>query len=114
MDFLARSLPALRAAGAGQVFVTLRDSWPSEFVGEYASEGVVNLGERSPFAVRRKASFEVVKQLNARWRLVQRLRTLRRRHLKAAARHRRAGRRAQARRHQRLARRYARRLKAIT
>ena len=112
--FLGRSLPAIRAAGARQVFVTLRDSWPTEFLGEYASEDVISLAQSPPFAVRRKASFQTVRDLNARWRrLVQRLKTLRRRHLKAAARHRRAGRRAQARRHQRLARRYARRLKAI-
>lgn len=112
--FLARSLPALKKAGARQVFVTLRDSWPTEFLGEYASEGVINLAQRSPFAVRQKASFGVVRTLNARWRRqVQRLRTLRRRHLRAAARHRRAGHRKQARRHQRLARRYARKLKAI-
>ncbi len=39
--FLGKSLPALRRGGARQVFVTLRDSWRSEFVGEYASEGVV-------------------------------------------------------------------------
>jgi hypothetical protein len=113
--FLAQSLRRLKTAGARQVFVTLRDSWSSEFLGEYASEGVINLGERSPFPVRQKASFDVVRKLNARWRRrVERLGTLRRRHLRAAARHRRAGRRAQARRHQRLARHYARRLRAIS
>ena len=113
-NFLTRSLPALRGAGAGQVFVTLRDSWPSEWTGEYASEGVISLGEAPPFSVRRKASFEVVRKLNARWqRKVSRLRTLRARHLKAAARARRAGRRAAVRRHKKLARGYARRLKAL-
>ena len=112
--FLGRSLPALRKAGARQVFVTLRDSWRSEFVGEYASEGVINLGESSPFAVRRKPAFDVVTRFNARWRKAERLRTLRKRHLRAAARHKRAGRRAKAKKHRRLARRYSLRAKRIS
>jgi hypothetical protein len=111
--FLGRSLPALRKAGARQVFVTLRDSWRSEFVGEYASEGVISLAERSPFAVRRKPAFAVVAELTARWRKAERLRALRRRHLKAAARARLGGRTAKADKHRRLARRYARRIKKI-
>lgn len=72
--FLRRSLPALRKAGARQVFVTLRDSWPGELGGEYASEGVIALGRHSPFAVRRKAAFGVVRQLNSRWRAARRRR----------------------------------------
>lgn len=106
-DFLRRSLPALRKAGARQVFVTQRDAWRSEFLGEYGSEGVISLGQRSPFAVRRKPAFGVVTRLTGRWRKAQRLRALRKRHLKAAARHKRAGRKAAARKHRRLARRYA-------
>lgn len=111
--YLRRSLPALRAGGARQVFVTLRDSWPTEFIGEYASEGVISLGEGSPFPVRPKPAFVTVKRLNTRWRRVQRFRTLRLREIKAAKRAARAGHRAQARRLQRLAHRYARRIRAL-
>lgn len=106
-DFLERSLPALRKAGARQVFVTQRDAWRSEFEGEYASEGVISLGQRPPFGVRHKPAFDVVTRLAGRWRKAERLRALRTRHLRAAARHRRAGRKAAARKHRRLARRYA-------
>jgi hypothetical protein len=111
--FLGRSLPALRKAGARQVFVTLRDSWRSEFLGEYASEGVIALAERSPYSVRRKPSFEVVTQLTASWRKAERLRVLRKRHLNAAKRAKRAGRKASYRKHRRLARRYALRIKKV-
>ena len=68
--YLERVAPrACARRGARQVFVTLRDSWRSEFLGEYASEGVISLGQRSPFAVRRKAVLRRAStQLNARWR----------------------------------------------
>ena len=112
--YLARSLPALRRAGADQVFVTQRDSWPDEFGrGEFASEGILNLGQRAPFAVRRKPSFAIVDVMNSRWRSAKRLTTLTRRHQRAARRARRAGNTRSAERHRRLARRYAARLRAL-
>ena len=111
--FIRRSLPAIRKAGAKQVFVTLRDSWRNEFAGEYTSEGLVNLGEHAPFKVRRKSAFSSVKSMNHDWRRAQRLRRVIRYHLRAARRLRRAGRRVAAARHRRLARRYARKLRAL-
>ena len=111
--FLKRSLPALRRAGADQVFVTQRDSWPDEFTGEFASEGILNLGQRSPYEVRRKPAFATVEAINSRWRTARRLRALGRRHLQAARRARKAGNRRSARRHRELARRYAGRLRAL-
>jgi hypothetical protein len=111
--FLKRSLPTLRKAGANQVFVTLRDSWPSEFAGEYASEGVVRLSEHAPFTVRQKPAFKGVQRLNRNWRRARRLRIVIRRHLRAARRLSRAGRTSAAARHRRLAQRYIRRLRAL-
>ena len=111
--YLERSLPALRQAGAAQVFVTQRDSWPDEFVGEFASEGILSLGQRAPFSVRRKPAFGVVTTMNRRWRTAMRLSASRRSHLRAARRLRRAGRGAAARRHERLARRDTVRLRGV-
>lgn len=111
--FLKRSLPALRRAGADQVFVTQRDSWPDEFTGEFASEGILNLGQRSPYEVRRKPAFATVEAINRRWRTARRLTALSRRHLQAARRARKAGKRRSARRHRELARRYASRVRAL-
>ncbi len=111
--FLARSLPALRAAGARQVFVTERDSWADEFTGEFASEGILNIAQRPPYSVRRKAAFKTVRAANRRWVRARRLATLRRRHLRAATRARKAHKRRSARHHKKLARRYAKRLRAL-
>jgi hypothetical protein len=64
--FLRDSIPALSAAGAGQVFVTLRDNlW-----GEYLSEGIVHIDEVPPTypAVRRPA-FDVVGDMSGEWYL---------------------------------------------
>jgi hypothetical protein len=60
--FLRDSIPRLTAAGADQVFVTLRDNlW-----GEYLSEGLVHIDESDPAypAVRRPA-FETVREQSA-------------------------------------------------
>ena len=111
--FLSRSLPRLRKSGASQVFVTLRDSWPTEFIGEFASEGVVSIGERAPYSVRRKPSFARIASLNDRWRKGERLIALRRKHVRAARRARKAGKRSKARRHSKIARSYAKRLKKL-
>jgi len=111
--YLSRSLPALRKAGASQVFVRLRESWPTEFLGEYASEGVISLSQRAPYSVRRKPAFAKVVALSHRWRKAQSLIALRRKHLRAARRASKAGKRAKSRRHRRLARRYAKRLKRL-
>jgi hypothetical protein len=64
--FLRDSIPRLEAAGAEQVFVTLRDNlW-----GEYLSEGLVGIDEADPAypAVRRPA-FEEVNALSDEWYL---------------------------------------------
>jgi hypothetical protein len=64
--FLRDSIPRLTAAGADQVFVTLRDNlW-----GEYLSEGLVHIDESNPSypAVRRPA-FEAVLHMSAEWYL---------------------------------------------
>jgi polysaccharide biosynthesis protein PslG len=64
--FLRDSIPRLRAAGADQVFVTLRDNlW-----GEYLSEGLVHIDESVPTypAVRRPA-FGVSRGLSDEWYL---------------------------------------------
>ncbi len=111
--FLGKSLPALRSGGARQVFFTLRDSWRSEFTGEYLSEGILNLGERAPYSVRRKQSFTVVSQLNARWRKAERLRVLRKRALKRAKRYKRLGRKRAAKRQRSVARRYTKRIRKL-
>lgn len=61
------ALPALLRAGAEQVFVTMRDSWPSEFGADscFSSEGVLDMAEHTPFTIRRKAAFAVVRSLAA-------------------------------------------------
>jgi hypothetical protein len=64
--FLRDSIPRLTAAGAGEVFVTLRDNlW-----GEYLSEGLVHIDESVPTypAVRRPA-FEISNELSGEWYL---------------------------------------------
>jgi hypothetical protein len=55
--FLRDSIPALTAAGADQVFVTLRDNlW-----GEYLSEGLVHIDEADPsYPAARRPAFETV------------------------------------------------------
>ena len=57
--FLRDSIPRLTAAGAGQVFVTLRDNlW-----GEYLSEGLVHIDEAVPtYPAARRPAFETVRE----------------------------------------------------
>ncbi len=57
-DYLARSLPALEAAGAQQTFVTLRDASP----GEYESEGILQGQGRPGGAFVRKPAFRTVQR----------------------------------------------------
>jgi hypothetical protein len=62
-SFLRESIPLLARAGAGQVFVTLRDNlW-----GEYLSEGVVHIEESLPdYPATRRPAFDVVRSLSDR------------------------------------------------
>jgi hypothetical protein len=61
--FLTESVLSLAEAGADEVFVTLRDNLD----GRFASEGVVDLDDHSPFAARRKPAFIAVRRLVDRW-----------------------------------------------
>jgi hypothetical protein len=60
-SFLRESIPLLARAGAGQIFVTLRDNlW-----GEYLSEGLVHVDETSPdYPATRRPAFEAVRRLS--------------------------------------------------
>jgi hypothetical protein len=64
--FLRDSIPRLTAAGADQVFVTLRDNlW-----GEYLSEGLVHIDESVPtYPAARRPAFEVSRDLSDEWYL---------------------------------------------
>jgi len=68
--YLRDALPAMVRAGADQVFVTLRDTWSSEFGPEtpFGSEGVLTMEEHEPYSVRRKRAFGVVRGLARRRR----------------------------------------------
>jgi hypothetical protein len=58
------SIPLLAKAGAGQVFVTLRDN----LSGEYLSEGIEHIDETAPgYPVTRRPSFGVLRDLAIRW-----------------------------------------------
>ncbi len=61
--YLTESVLALAEAGAGEVFVTLRDN----LEGMFASEGVVALGHGPLYAARRKPAFAAVRRLVDRW-----------------------------------------------
>jgi hypothetical protein len=61
--FLTESVLSLAEAGADEVFVTLRDNLD----GGFASEGVVDIEDHSPFAARRKPAFTAVRRLVDRW-----------------------------------------------
>jgi hypothetical protein len=61
--FLTESVLSLAEAGAGEVFVTLRDNLD----GGFASEGLVDIDDHAPFAARRKPSFAAVRRLVDRW-----------------------------------------------
>ena len=61
---LRRSIRLLGQAGAGQIFVTLRDNlW-----GEFLSEGIVHLDESQPtYPAARRPAFGVVRDLAIKW-----------------------------------------------
>ena len=61
--YLTESVLALAEAGAGEVFVTLRDNLD----GMFASEGVVALGHGPLYGARRKPAFAAVRRLVDRW-----------------------------------------------
>ena len=61
---LERSIPLLARAGAGQVFVTLRDN----LYGEYLSEGLVHIDDSQPGdPATRRPAFGAVRDLAIRW-----------------------------------------------
>ena len=61
---LRASVPMLAKAGAGQVFVTLRDN----LSGEYLSEGIDHIDESAPgYPVTRRPAFSVLRELAIRW-----------------------------------------------
>lgn len=62
--YLTQSLVGLGEAGAGQVFVTLRDQGAA---GEYATEGVEHLVEAPGYAVQRRPAFAAVRRLADSW-----------------------------------------------
>jgi hypothetical protein len=61
--YLTESVLSLAEAGANEIFVTLRDNLD----GGFASEGVVAIDDRAPFAVRRKPAFAAVRRLVDLW-----------------------------------------------
>jgi hypothetical protein len=61
--YLTQSVLALAEAGAGEVFVTLRDNLD----GPFASEGVVTLDGGPHYLARRKPAFAAVRRLVDRW-----------------------------------------------
>jgi hypothetical protein len=61
--YLTESVLSLAEAGANEIFVTLRDNLD----GGFASEGVVAIDNRAPFAVRRKPAFAAVRRLVDLW-----------------------------------------------
>ena len=61
--YLTQSLVGLGEAGAGQVFVTLRD----HAVGEYSTEGVEAMVEAPGYAVTRRESFAAVQRVAQSW-----------------------------------------------
>jgi len=66
--YLRRSIPTLLRAGAGQVFVTLRDSFAAEFgESKFASEGVLHIDDSAPYQTRRKPAFALAQRLSRLW-----------------------------------------------
>ncbi len=64
--YLTQTLVGLGEAGAEQVFVTLRDN----LEGEYASEGVENIGAAPDYVTTRRPSFTAVRRLVDDWEQV--------------------------------------------
>jgi hypothetical protein len=62
--YLTQSLVGLGEAGAGQIFVTLRDQGAA---GEYATEGLEHLVEAPGYAVQRRPAFAAVKRVAESW-----------------------------------------------
>ena len=60
---LRASVPMLAKAGAGQIFVTLRDN----LSGEYLSEGIDHIGSAPGYVVTRRPAFGVLRDLAIRW-----------------------------------------------
>jgi hypothetical protein len=61
--YLTQTLVGLGEAGAPEVFVTLRDN----LEGEYASEGLENIGPAPDYGVTRRTSFDAVRRLVENW-----------------------------------------------
>lgn len=66
--YLSRSVISLASAGAGQVFVTLRDN-DTDFA-EYRAEGIVRIERQGAHAVRRKPAFFAVRRLVDGWAFI--------------------------------------------
>jgi hypothetical protein len=63
-NLLRDSIPLLAKAGAGQIFVTLRDN----LFGEFLSEGLVHVDEAQPsYPATRRPSFAAVRDLALKW-----------------------------------------------
>ena len=63
-NLLAHSIPLLAKAGAGQIFITLRDN----LYGEYLSEGLTHIDDSQPGdPAARRAAFNTVRDLAIRW-----------------------------------------------
>jgi hypothetical protein len=60
---LDRTIPLLARAGAGQIFVTLRDN----LYGEYLSEGLEHIGPAPAYAVARRPAFATVRDFAITW-----------------------------------------------
>jgi hypothetical protein len=75
--YLTQSLVGLGEAGAGQIFVTLRDQGTT---GKYATEGVEHLIEAPGYAVQRRPAFAAVKRLAGQWEQVMGWRSEQRQH----------------------------------
>ena len=67
--FLRDSLPTLVRAGAAQVFVSTRDTYPEEFGprSPFNSEGVASVSDDAPYSARRRPASGVVRSLANQW-----------------------------------------------
>ncbi len=67
--FLRDSLPTLVRAGAAQIFVSTRDTWPDEFGPQspFNSEGVASVSDDAPYTVHRRQASAVVRSLAREW-----------------------------------------------
>ena len=81
--YLTQTLVGLGEAGAEQVFVTLRDN----LEGEYASEGLENIGAAPGYVTTRRPSFAAVRRLVDDWEQVMSWRREQREHERLMAQH---------------------------